>query len=149
LIRERPNQCQDIPEGFCRTIGNYDADDNGQLDFEEFFKMCKEHHWLVRDWGVKYCAFLIAPRAPVPSKVPMRATMARSTTAYTAAYDTTDYSLFNLLNLKTFLHNNFIIADDVVESYGKQIKFCPPPITMVIFSIVEVCFFIADVVHFK
>lgn len=76
LLRDRPNQCQDIPAEFCRQISNYDVENNGTLNFEEFYRMCQDHEWLVRDWGVKYCKFLVAPRDPPKHKRPIAAAAA-------------------------------------------------------------------------
>lgn len=34
-------------------------------------------------------------------------------------------------------------------AYENQMKFFPPPLTMVIFSIIEVVFFVVDIIYFK
>ncbi|XP_055388945.1 protein rhomboid [Condylostylus longicornis] len=41
------------------------------------------------------------------------------------------------------------IGDQIDGAYERQMTFCPPPLTMVIFSLIEVIFFLIDVIYFK
>lgn len=34
-------------------------------------------------------------------------------------------------------------------AYEKQMSICPPPLTMVVFSLVEIVMFLIDVIHFQ
>ncbi|KAG5671993.1 hypothetical protein PVAND_002157 [Polypedilum vanderplanki] len=107
LIKANPGQCQDLPKGIAKEIlKNADSDNDGQLDFEEFYKLSLEHRWIMREWCVKYC------RAVVPRR-------------------------------------DGAIADETDGAYESQMKFFPPPLTMVIFSIIEVIFFIVDIVYLR
>lgn len=39
-------------------------------------------------------------------------------------------------------------GDQIDGAYEQQMKFCPPPLTMIVFSIIEIIFFLVDVLHF-
>lgn len=63
MIKANPGQCQDLPKGIAKEILKFaDSDNDGQLDFEEFYKLSLEHRWLVRDWCVKYCRYVVPRR---------------------------------------------------------------------------------------
>lgn len=63
LIKENPGQCQDLPKGISKAIiAQADIDNDGQLDFEEFYKLSLEHKWLVREICVRYCRYLVPLR---------------------------------------------------------------------------------------
>lgn len=116
LIKENPGQCQDLPKGITKEILKYaDTDNDGQLDFEEFYKLSQEHKWLIKDWCVKYCRYIVPRRDG-------------------AIHDETGYGY----------HVDHVEVDG---AYENQMKFFPPPLTMVIFSIVEVIFFIVDIIY--
>ncbi|XP_055529532.1 protein rhomboid isoform X2 [Wyeomyia smithii] len=97
-------RCPDLPKGFVKKLlKQADQNNDGHLDFEEFYQMSREHHYLFRDMCVRYC------RLVVPSRNP-------------ATDDETD------------------------GEYERSMTFCPPPLTMLIFSIVEIIFFAIDIV---
>ena len=85
LIRERPNQSVEVPEGFCQSVRTFDTNRDNRLDFEEFYKMCKEHRWLIKSWCVKYCNLLVPPRKALPK--PFRPMAARFSAADTDLID--------------------------------------------------------------
>lgn len=63
MVKEHPSQCNDLPKGLAKAILKiHDADGDGQLDFEEFFQLSQEHQWLVRDFCVKYCRYIVPRR---------------------------------------------------------------------------------------
>jgi rhomboid-related protein 1/2/3 len=63
LIKQNPGQCQDLPKGISKAmLKMHDIDNDGQLDFEEFYKLSQEHNWVVREWCVKYCRTFIPRR---------------------------------------------------------------------------------------
>lgn len=63
LIKENPGQCQELPKGISKEILKHaDSDNDGQLNFEEFYNLSLEHNWIVRDWCVKYCRMVVPRR---------------------------------------------------------------------------------------
>lgn len=63
LIKQNPGQCQDLPKGISKALmSTHDSNNDGQLDFDEFFKLSQEHNWIVRDWCVKYCRAIVPRR---------------------------------------------------------------------------------------
>ncbi|XP_037931123.1 protein rhomboid [Teleopsis dalmanni] len=104
-----------IEAGFCRDIPQYiavqilkksDDDNNGQLDFEEFYRMSLQHKWIFRNVLARYCRLVVPPPKPLE-------------------------------------------GDEPDGAYEKQMSICPPPLTMVIFSLVEIIMFLIDVIHFQ
>ncbi|CAO1422679.1 unnamed protein product [Diamesa hyperborea] len=107
LIHDHPAQCTDIPKGIAKAMLNiHDTNNDGQLDFEEFFQLSQQHQWVVRDFAVRYCKYLVPSRDGAH-------------------------------------------ADETDGAYESQMTFFPPPLTMVIFSIIEVIFFAVDIYHSK
>lgn len=43
-------------------LNNHDTNNDGQLDFEEFFQLSQQHQWVVRDFAVRYCKYLVPSR---------------------------------------------------------------------------------------
>lgn len=63
LVREHPARCSELPKGLAKTVLNiHDEDGDGRLSFDEFFNLSQEHNWLVRDWCVKYCRYIVPRR---------------------------------------------------------------------------------------
>lgn len=63
LIHDHPAQCTDIPKGIAKAMLNiHDTNNDGQLDFEEFFQLSQQHQWVVRDFAVRYCKYLVPSR---------------------------------------------------------------------------------------
>lgn len=67
----RHHQCEQIPKEVARQILlMHDDDANGRLDFEEFFKLAKQHEWIFRGLLVKYCKILVpSPHRPEQDEV--------------------------------------------------------------------------------
>jgi rhomboid-related protein 1/2/3 len=62
MIKE--NQCEDFPKGLATAIlKNSDTNNDGRLDFEEFYKMSQYHTWLFKDLCVKYCRYVVPLRS--------------------------------------------------------------------------------------
>ncbi|XP_022220038.1 protein rhomboid [Drosophila obscura] len=104
-----------ISDGYCRDIPAYiaeqilrrsDVDNDGHLDFEEFYTMSLRHKWMVRNILARYCRFVVPPPKPLE-------------------------------------------GDEPDGAYEKQMSICPPPLTMVIFSIIEIIMFLVDIIHFQ
>jgi hypothetical protein len=43
----------------------YLQNNDGQLDFEEFFKMSQQHEWFMKDYVINYCKYIVPRRDPV------------------------------------------------------------------------------------
>ncbi|XP_058975088.1 protein rhomboid [Musca domestica] len=99
--------CRDIPPNVAQQILKMsDNDNNGYLDFEEFYAMSKRHKWMIRNLLASYCRMVVPPPKPLE-------------------------------------------GDQLDGAYEKQMSICPPPLTMVIFSLVEIIMFLVDVIHFQ
>uniref|UniRef100_A0A1B0FFD2 Rhomboid-like protein n=1 Tax=Glossina morsitans morsitans TaxID=37546 RepID=A0A1B0FFD2_GLOMM len=99
--------CRDIPYHIAEQILSLsDTDFNGQLNFEEFYRMSQRHKWLVRNILARYCRLIVPPPKSLE-------------------------------------------GDQLDGAYEKQMSICPPPLTMVVFSLVEIVMFLIDVIHFQ
>uniref|UniRef100_A0AAG5DG55 EF-hand domain-containing protein n=1 Tax=Anopheles atroparvus TaxID=41427 RepID=A0AAG5DG55_ANOAO len=104
LIREK--KCPDIKKSLVKKLMTIsDANNDNQLDFEEFYKLSTEHQFLLREMCVKYCQRVVPPR-----------------NAVSATGDETD------------------------GEYEQNMKFWPPPLMMIVFSILEIVFFVVDII---
>ncbi|XP_055599116.1 protein rhomboid-like isoform X2 [Uranotaenia lowii] len=98
-------RCPDLPRGFVnKLMKTADQNNDGHLDFEEFYQMSREHEYLFKNMCVRYCKLVVPSRNP-------------------AAVDEPD------------------------GEYERSMTFCPPPLTMVVFSIVEIIFFVIDIIE--
>jgi len=101
----RDHTCDNLPTGAAARIMQLgDQDNDGKLDFEEFYHLAVHKDSIFRQYAVKYCHYLVPPRQPVQHS------------------DVTD------------------------GAYEDKMTFCPPPLTMVMFSIIEICFFLTDII---
>lgn len=56
----RSQQCDVLPKGIARKIlERHDANEDGRLDFEEFYALSQEHTWLFKGLVVRYCKMLV------------------------------------------------------------------------------------------
>ncbi|XP_017869332.1 PREDICTED: protein rhomboid [Drosophila arizonae] len=100
-------RCHDIPPHITEQIlRRSDTDNNGHLDFEEFYAMSLHHKWMIRNMLTRYCRYVVPPPRPLE-------------------------------------------GDELDGAYEKQMSICPPPLTMVIFSIIEIIMFLVDVIYFQ
>lgn len=98
-------RCPDLPKGFAKKLmKTADQNNDGFLDFEEFYQMSREHNYLFRDMCVRYCKMIVPSRNPV-------------------------------------------VADEPDGEYERSMTFWPPPLTMIVFSIVEIIFFVIDIIE--
>lgn len=98
-------RCPDLPKGFVKNLmKNADQNNDGHLDFEEFYQMSREHHYLFRDMCVRYCKLVVPNRNPAT-------------------------------------------ADETDGEYERSMSLWPPPLTMIVFSIVEIIFFVIDIIE--
>ncbi|XP_055612379.1 rhomboid-related protein 2-like [Uranotaenia lowii] len=92
----------DLPKGFVkRLMKTSDINNDGQLDFEEFFQMSHEHQYLFKNLCVRYCRLVVPGRSP----------------------------------------------DEPDAEYERSMSFWPPPLTMLVFSVVQVISFIVDIIY--
>lgn len=106
LIKD--HACQSLPSNAARKIMKLgDTDNDGRLDFEEFYVMCTEKDWLMKDYAVKYCKMVVPRR------------------------------------------DHRMGEDQPDGAYESSMTFCPPPLTMVIFSIIEIIFFLVDIISLE
>lgn len=42
-----------------------DTDNNGHLDFEEFYRMSQKHQWMIRNLLTRYCRLVVPPPKPL------------------------------------------------------------------------------------
>ncbi|XP_062565789.1 rhomboid-related protein 2 isoform X2 [Armigeres subalbatus] len=97
-------RCPDLPKGFVKNLmKNADQNNDGHLDFDEFYQLSREHHYLFRDMCVRYCKLVCPSRNP-------------------ATVDETD------------------------GEYERSMSLWPPPLTMIVFSLVEIIFFVVDII---
>lgn len=62
LVKHRPAECTDLPKTVAKNlIKMHDENNDGKLNFDEFYKLSQEHSW-VRDICIKYCKLIIPPR---------------------------------------------------------------------------------------
>ncbi|KAL5277083.1 RHBDL2 family protein [Megaselia abdita] len=98
--------CRDIPNNLASQIMQMsDRDNNGQLNFEEFFQLSQRHPWIITNLLRNYCRIVV----PSPHRE----------------------------------------EDQIDGAYERQMNFCPPPLTMVIFSLIEIIVFLVDVIYFQ
>lgn len=98
-------RCPDLPKGFVKNLMKAaDQNNDGHLDFEEFYQMSREHHYLFRDMCVRYCRLVVPSRNPA-------------------------------------------VTDEPDGEYERSMTFWPPPLTMIVFSVVEILFFVVDIIE--
>ncbi|XP_052899552.1 rhomboid-related protein 2 [Anopheles moucheti] len=103
LIKDR--KCPDMPKDLAiHLLKASDTNNDGRLDFAEFYKLSTEHPIFLFEMYLKYC------KAVVPKR-------------------------------------NVAEEGDVIDGeYEQSMKLWPPPLMMIIFSILEVIFFVIDIV---
>lgn len=56
----RSQQCDCLPKGIARNILEmHDGNDDGRLDFEEFYALSQEHTWLFKGYVARYCRMVV------------------------------------------------------------------------------------------
>ncbi|XP_059618494.1 LOW QUALITY PROTEIN: protein rhomboid [Phlebotomus argentipes] len=123
----RSHQCREMPRGVARRVMEIgDTNGDGRLDFEEFYQLSRTHKWMLKPLVVRYCQMVV----PSPHRTPEDAIGGPGCLQIT--------SILGLLI--------YLLADG---QYERSMTFCPPPLTMVIFSLVEIIMFLIDVVHLR
>ncbi|XP_050074974.1 protein rhomboid [Anopheles maculipalpis] len=103
LISER--KCPDMPKDLAiHLLKASDTNNDGRLDFNEFYKLSTEHPYFLCEMYIKYCKVVVPKR-------------------------------------------NVVEEGDVLDGeYEQSMKLWPPPLVMIIFSILEIIFFVIDIV---
>uniref|UniRef100_A0A182QFR5 Rhomboid-like protein n=1 Tax=Anopheles farauti TaxID=69004 RepID=A0A182QFR5_9DIPT len=102
LINEK--KCPDMPTICAKKLLKLsDINNDGRLDFDEFFKLSIDHSLFISDMCIKYCKLVVPKR-------------------------------------------NEEEADVIDGEYEQSMKIWPPPLMMIIFSIMEIIFFVIDIV---
>lgn len=115
------NEAKDLPKELVKTIMNFnDTELNGQIDFEDFVKMSRSRSRSnsVREWCVNYCENIVPRRSE---------------------HDSENWS------------SRFPMETNVSKACGEyenQMKFLPPPLTMIIFSLLEIIIYVVDTCFF-
>lgn len=56
----RNHQCDTLPKGLARHIVEMaDENNDGRIDFDEFYKMSFEHEWLFKGLVARYCKLIV------------------------------------------------------------------------------------------
>lgn len=56
----RGQQCDSLPKGVARSIMEmHDVNNDGRLDFEEFYRLSRQNEWLFKGMLVKYCKMIV------------------------------------------------------------------------------------------
>lgn len=92
--------------------------------------MSQTHKWMIRNILTKYCRLVVPPPKAIEGDQ-LGKWKCRS----------------NLIFIYYWICFQYLIFADGV--YEKQMSVCPPPLTMVMFSIIEILFFLVDVIHFQ
>uniref|UniRef100_A0A182NNA5 Rhomboid-like protein n=1 Tax=Anopheles dirus TaxID=7168 RepID=A0A182NNA5_9DIPT len=102
IIQEK--NCPDMPELCAKQLLKIsDVNNDGRLDFEEFYKLSIEHPYFLWKMCLQYCKVVVPNR-------------------------------------------NGVAADVIDGEYEQSMKLWPPPLMMIIFSILEIIFFVVDIV---
>ncbi|XP_062565788.1 rhomboid-related protein 2 isoform X1 [Armigeres subalbatus] len=117
-------RCPDLPKGFVKNLmKNADQNNDGHLDFDEFYQLSREHHYLFRDMCVRYCKLVCPSRNP-------------------ATVDETGPALAYQRQISTVT----VISSERDGEYERSMSLWPPPLTMIVFSLVEIIFFVVDII---
>lgn len=67
----RNRQCRQFPEKLANHILRmHDDDMNGQLDFEEFYRMSVRQEWMFKRMLLKYCKLIVpSPHRPEQDEI--------------------------------------------------------------------------------
>lgn len=67
----RNHECRNLPENLAHHILKmHDDDFNGQLDFEEFYKMSLQQEWLFSRVLARYCKLIVpSPHRPEQDEI--------------------------------------------------------------------------------
>lgn len=69
MIEQNPDECKDLPKNVAKNLLKmHDDDKDGKLSFNEFLRLSKGNKWIVHDWCIKYCKYVIPPRDNGPLK---------------------------------------------------------------------------------
>lgn len=113
-----------IKAHIVRLLKKYDKNEDGQLNFEEFYQLSKDRTWIIRQMVKSYCQLVVAPRKK----------------RYRFQIYATRSMCSPCGSMKCFMEPSVY-----PDGYEEQMSFWPPTLTMITFSILEILSFLYDV----
>jgi hypothetical protein len=115
MLEESPHTCNDLPPSIVSKVRSFRQENGDQLSFADFYKLINSHDWVFRDFIVGYCESVTMPRQGRKHRRNVP---------------------------KTLSANSFHTLAG--GAYERHMKFFPPRLAMVMFSVIEVIIFVIE-----